>query len=84
MVICYTDQTLNPNPFFTSKNLLLGVRIGNNPGKLGRVEFGIEYQYSIADGYRFELKEENRSTSFTSDHRFLVLGLYYFIFNREL
>lgn len=83
-LFAYTSETMSPNPLFSSNNLLLGIRAGNARGKVGRIEFGIEYQYSLDKAYNFHLQQNNKLTTFKTKNQFLLFGFYYYFLNRDV
>jgi len=67
----------------TSSNLLLGIRMANAKGKLGRTELGIEYQYSFRGNFDYLRQTDKGPEIFSVRYSLLTVNLYYFFLNRE-
>lgn len=70
------------NPLMVS-SILLGVRIKSRSGKYGRIEYGLEYQYSLNGKYTFDVKTDQGLNTLHTKYSVLSFNLYYFFFNRE-
>lgn len=70
------------NSVLTS-NLLAGIRMVNKQGKLGRTEWGIEYQYSLRGGFKYSRLTAAGPEIFRSRQSLLSINLYYFFLNRN-
>ena len=68
---------------FTS-NLLGGIRVGRQLGKYGRLECGLEYQYSAWGSYKLMIQEELNSGLLDTRCSVLSLNVYYYFLNKEL
>ncbi|ABG57728.1 hypothetical protein CHU_0439 [Cytophaga hutchinsonii ATCC 33406] len=70
------------NPLFLS-GILCGARIKTRAGKYGRIEYGLEYQYSLQGTYTFEIQAGKDMAVLHSRYSVLSFNLYYFFFNKE-
>lgn len=70
------------NPLLVS-SMLLGALIKSRSGKYGRMEYGIEYQYSLNGKYTFDVKTDQGVSTLHTKYSVLSFNLYYFFFNRE-
>ncbi|WP_018341941.1 hypothetical protein [Cytophaga aurantiaca] len=70
------------NPAMVS-SILFGARIKNPRGKYGRIEYGLEYQYSLNGNYTFDLKTDQGTQTLHTRYSVLSFNLYYFFFNKH-
>lgn len=70
------------NPPMVS-SILLGARIKTRAGKYGRMEYGLEYQYSLQVTYMFTISSDAGLQTLNSRYSILSFNLYYFFFNKE-
>lgn len=76
----YQSTSTSDDAFNT--NLLLGIRIGNKKGRYGRIDYGIEYKYSLEGSSTH--KDREGSNYFTARFNMLSFNLYYYFLNRYL
>ncbi len=74
----YLKKMDSDNSLFTS-NLLAGLRIGNQFRKFGRLEFGLEYQYSAWGRYKIVIQDERSAGVLNAKYSVLALNLYYYL-----
>jgi hypothetical protein len=79
-----TEYLKKPHNSLFISNLLLGIRMGNQKGKRGRIECGLEYQYTIGGRYNFNMKTDKGIDIFNAKYSVLSFNLYYFFLNRDI
>jgi hypothetical protein len=79
-----TEFLKKPHSSLFISNLLLGIRMGNQRGKRGRIECGLEYEYTIGGKYNFNMKTEKGTDVLNAKYSVLSFNLYYFFLNRGL
>lgn len=70
------------NPLLVS-SILFGARIKSRTGKYGRMEYGLEYQYSLDGQYTFDVHTDQGISTLRTKYSVLSVNLYYFFFNKE-
>ncbi len=65
-------------------NILVGLRIGNKKGKWGRIDYGLEYQFSMWGRYKFKITDELVTGNLNTKCSVLSFNLYYYFLNRDL
>lgn len=79
--VAFLNQSYNN--LFISK-FLAEIRIGNEGKRFGRVEYGLQYQYSLGGFHQFTAAGNKTGESLSIKYSLISFNFYYFFFNRDL
>lgn len=71
------------NTMFIS-NFLIGLRMGTEGKRYGRVEYGLQYQYSLGGFHQFKTAGNITGESLSIKYSLISFNFYYFFFNKDL